>query len=109
MPVDAEDEHLVISKNRTATADVVFQHARSVTINRQYPLATVFLLLGLSLLNLITALWTKGMTPAKSLSALGAGQLKAALKVLDGDGALGKVYILNFDSQSFADPTARSK
>jgi len=81
VPINAKNQPLPIPKNRTTTADVIFKDAQSVTINGQHPLATVFLLLGLSLLNLTSALWAKGMTSAESLPAPGAGQLQASFEM----------------------------
>jgi len=92
VPIDAKNQPLPISKNRTATADIVFERAQRLTITGQHPLATTFLLLGLSLLNLISALWAKGVTSTESLSALGAGQLQAGFEMFYANCAMVEVY-----------------
>jgi phosphatidylglycerophosphate synthase len=107
--VYAENKSFAISKNRTATADVVFEHAQSVTICWQYPLATTFLLLSLSLLHFSSALRAKGVTSAESLSALGAGQLQAGFEMFDANCAMVEVYVLNRQSQGLADPATTPK
>ena len=84
MSVDAKNQLLAILKNWTATADIVFEHSQSLAINGQRSLTAVFLLLDLSLLNLTSALWAKGVTSAKSLPTFGAGQLQATFEVFDG-------------------------
>ena len=46
------------------------------------------------------------MTPAESLSTLGAGKFQAGFKVYDSNGALCKINVLNFQSQGLADSAA---
>jgi len=72
MSVDTKEEPFPIAKNRSATADIVFECAQGLTVNGQHPLSVVFLLLGLSLLDLTTAFWAEGVSSTESLSALGA-------------------------------------
>jgi hypothetical protein len=79
--VNTKNQPLPISKNRTATADIIFERAQGVTIHWQHPLATVFLLLGLSLLDFAAAAGAKCVISAKSLPAPGAGQLQAGFEV----------------------------
>jgi len=106
MAVYAENKPLLISKNRTATADIVFERAQRLTITRQHPLATTFLLLDLSLLDLTSALWAECMTSAESLPALGAGQLQAGFEMFNANCAMVEVHVFNRQTQSLADPTA---
>jgi hypothetical protein len=75
MSIDAENQLLTVSKNWAATPDVFTEQAQSVTIHWQHPLATTFLVFGPSFLDLDPALGAEHMASAKSLSALGAGQL----------------------------------
>jgi len=107
MSVDAKDNPFSVSHYRAAALDVFFEHSQSLTINGQCPLATMFLLLSLSLLNLTSALWAKGMASAESLSATGTGQLQAGFKVLDSDGTAGEVYVLDRQSQGLADAATK--
>jgi len=107
--VNTKNQSLPISKNRTATADVVFERAQSLNVTRQHPLSAVFLLLGLSLLNLTATPGTERMASAKPLSAPGAGQLQAGFEVFDANCAMVEVYVFNRQSQSLADPTTKTE
>ena len=77
--VYAENKPLPISKNRTTTPNVILERSQSVAINGQHPLATMFLLLSLSLPNLTATPGAEGMASAQSRSTLGAGQIETAL------------------------------
>lgn len=75
MPVYSKDKQLTFLGYRAATSNIFPKHAQSVTIYPQLPLATTFLLLSLSLLDLVPTLRAKCMTSAKYLSAPSTGQL----------------------------------
>jgi hypothetical protein len=61
-------------------------------------LSPVFLLLNLGLINLTSTLWAKGVTSAKSLPTLWTRQLDTGFEMYDGNGALRKIYVINFQS-----------
>jgi hypothetical protein len=95
VPIYAKNNSLPVSEDRAATADIFFEHYQSLTINRQHPLTTVFLLFDLSLLDLAPALWAEGVAFAKLLSATDAGHLKASFQMLNGNCATYEVYVFN--------------
>jgi len=67
------------------------------------------LLFGLGLLDLAAALGAKGVAPAESLAALGAGQLQASLEVQYANCGIVKVYVFNRHGQRFGNTTAKVK
>jgi hypothetical protein len=66
----------------------------------------VLLLLSVDLFNFDSAPRAKGVTSAKSLPTLGAGQLQTGFQVLDGYSASAKVDIFHSNAQGFADAAA---
>jgi len=106
MSVDAKDKPFSVSYYRAAPLNVFLEHVESLTVNWQNSLAPMLLLLSLSLLDLTAALWAKGVTSAKPLPTPSTGQLETSFQMFDGNNTLIKVYILDFDGQGFADPTA---
>jgi len=107
VPIHTKNEVLSISKNWTATPNIFFEQLQGITINRQYPLPMVFLLLGLSLLNLTAASGTERMASAESLPAPSAGQLQAGFEVFDGNRATTEIHVFNRQTKSLADAATR--
>jgi hypothetical protein len=107
MAIDAEDQHLTLSFDRTATHNILVEHFKGIAVNREYPLAAVFLLLDLSLRDLTSALWAEGVISAKPLATLGARQLKTAFQMLDDDRTVTKINIFYRDTQGFRDAATR--
>ena len=94
----AEDEHLALSLDWAATLDVVRQHLQGIAVDGECPDPAVLLFLSDCLLHLCPASWAISVTPAEPYSTHGAGQSQTALEVLDGDGTMSKVYILDFQT-----------
>ncbi|GAI96412.1 unnamed protein product [marine sediment metagenome] len=69
----------------------------------------MLLFLNQRLLYLCTTSGAKGMAPSQSCPTLGTGEFETALKVLDGDRTLGKVYIFDFQGQSLTHTAAQPK
>jgi hypothetical protein len=107
MAVNTKNQPLAIAKNRTATADIVFERAQSLTVNGQHPLSAVFLLRDLSLLDFAAAAGAKCMTSAKPLPAPGAGQLQAGFEMFDANCAMVEVHVFNRQSQGLADAATK--
>ena len=105
--INAEDEPFPVPLHRPTTLDIFFEHGESLAINGQHSLATTFLLLGLSLLNLTATLWAEGMASAKPLPAPGARQLQAGFEMFDGNRATSEVHVFNRQSQSLADAATK--
>ena len=98
VPIDAKDEHFALSQDWTATLDVIPQYSQGIAIDGERPYPAALLFLNQSLFNLLTTSGAKSMAPAQPCSTVGAGQLETALEVLDSDGALVNVYILELQS-----------
>lgn len=107
MSIHAEDHPLPIAGNRAASLDVFPKHAQGVTIEWQYPLPMVLLLLSMSLLDLDPTRGAERMTSAKSLSAPGTGQLQISFEMLNGYSAMVEVHVFYLQTQGFTDPTAQ--
>jgi hypothetical protein len=93
--VNAENQFLPVSNNRTTPANIFLEQFQGIRVNRQHALPAVPLLFALTYLYLDTAFGAKGMSRAKSRSAHLAGKFDAALQMLNDYRAVVEVYVLD--------------
>ena len=97
--VDAEYQLPAITSNRAAAANIFLKQAQGATIQRQNPLPVMLLLFaGGNPIKPLSTPGTEGVVPTQPFVTTGAGELQAALQVLDSDSTPSKIYIFDLNS-----------
>jgi len=95
MAIDTENQRLAVSNNWATAHDVLIEQLQTVAVNGQRPLSAVQTFFSPAVFHLAAAFVAEDVSDAKSRSANITEEMDAGLEMLNDDGALAKVYVLD--------------